>query len=88
MYRDVESLEDIPLVPGMGKSENMLRWGFIKKVYGIIACQVLLTAAVAATIYMVRPVQDFVLGSVAFQVTFAILPLVGRNPFQSIPFKS
>ena len=42
--RDPESLEEIPLVPGMSKTDNMLRWGFIKKVYGIIACQVLLTA--------------------------------------------
>lgn len=31
-YRDPESLEDIPLVPGMSKTDNMLRWGFIKKV--------------------------------------------------------
>ena len=30
-YRDPESLEDIPLVPGMSKTDNMLRWGFIKK---------------------------------------------------------
>lgn len=31
-YRDPESLEEVPLVPGMSKTENMLRWGFIKKV--------------------------------------------------------
>lgn len=77
-YRDVESLEDVPLVPGIGKTENMLRWGFIKKVYGIIACQLLLTAIVAAIIYTVQPVQNFVLGSVAFQITFAVLPLIGE----------
>ena len=74
----MESLEDIPLIPGMGKTENMLRWGFIKKVYGIIAFQLLLTAVVAAIIYTVQPVQNFVLGSVAFQITFAVLPLIGE----------
>lgn len=79
-YRDVESLEDVPLVPGMGKTENMLRWGFIKKVYGIIACQILLTVVVSAIIYSIQPVQDFVLGSTAFQITFAVLPLVGGLP--------
>ena len=76
--RDVESLEEIPLLPGMSKTENMLRWGFIKKVYGIIACQLLLTAAVAAVIYLIQPVQNFVLGSMAFQITFAVLPLLGN----------
>ena len=29
-YRDPESLEEVPLVPGMSKAENMLRWGFIR----------------------------------------------------------
>ncbi len=31
-YRDPESLEEVPLVPGMSRTDNMLRWGFIKKV--------------------------------------------------------
>jgi FtsH-binding integral membrane protein len=79
-YRDPESLEDLPLVPGMSKTENMLRWGFIKKVYGIIACQVLLTSVVASVIYLNQPIQNFVLNSPAFQLTFAILPLVGLFP--------
>ena len=79
VYRDPESLEDIPLVPGIGRTENALRWGFIKKVYGIVATQLLLTALVGAIIYTVQPVQNFVLGSPAFQITFAILPLVGER---------
>ena len=79
VYRDPESLEDIPLVPGIGRTENALRWGFIKKVYGIVATQLLLTAIVGAIIYTVQPVQNFVLGSPAFQITFAILPLVGER---------
>ena len=29
-YRDPESLEEVLLVPGMSRTENMLRWGFIK----------------------------------------------------------
>lgn len=76
--RDPESLEDVPLVPGISKTENMLRWGFIKKVYGIISSQLLLTAAVVAAIYTVQPIQNFVLGSMAFQITSAILPFLGE----------
>ena len=77
-YRDPESLEDVPLLPGISKTENALRWGFIKKVYGIIATQLTLTAVVALAIYAVPPVQNFVLGSPAFQITFALLPLIGE----------
>lgn len=31
-YRDIESQEEL-LVPGMSKTDNMLRWGFIRKVH-------------------------------------------------------
>ncbi len=31
-WRDPESLEDVPLVPGMTPVENQLRWGFVQKV--------------------------------------------------------
>jgi len=35
-------------VPGLSKLDNALRWGFIKKVYGILSAQLLLSACVAA----------------------------------------
>lgn len=44
VYRDPESLEETPLVPGMTPTENSLRWGFINKVFGIVGCQLALTA--------------------------------------------
>lgn len=68
----------MPLLPGISKTENALRWGFIRKVYGIIATQLILTAIVALAIYVLPPVQNFVLGSPAFQITFAVLPLIGK----------
>ena len=106
----------MPLVPGLSKLDNALRWGFIKKVYGILSAQLLLSACVAAGARRARarrrlgsarcpllvlcrllrvadgvcalasvimfnaPVQRFVMGSLAFQLTFAILPLVGARP--------
>lgn len=81
-YIDPESLEELPLVPGLSKTENLLRWGFVQKVYGIIGFQLLLTAAVCLVIYSVQPVQNFILNSIAFQITFAILPLIGK--FQAL----
>ena len=35
-------------MPGLSKLDNALRWGFIKKVYGILSAQLLLSACVAA----------------------------------------
>ncbi len=46
--------------------------------YGIVSAQLILTAIVAGIIYAVPPVRGFVTTSLAFQLTFAILPLVGK----------
>ena len=32
-WRDPESLEEVPLVPGLTRTENQLRWGFVQKVW-------------------------------------------------------
>ncbi|KAK9835412.1 hypothetical protein WJX81_007898 [Elliptochloris bilobata] len=77
---DPEAQEEVPLVPGLSKMDNALRWGFIKKVYGIMSAQLFLTALVAAVIMFNEPVQRFVMGSMAFQITCAVLPLVGLIP--------
>ncbi|KAK9823300.1 hypothetical protein WJX72_001740 [[Myrmecia] bisecta] len=79
-FVDPESLEQTPLAPHMGKTETMLRWGFIKKVYGIICAQLLLTSLSACVILFNAPVRAFVTSNVAFQITFCILPLVGLIP--------
>ena len=47
--------------------------------YGIISAQLVLTALVAAIILAVEPVRNFVTHSLAFQLTFAFLPLVGAH---------
>ncbi|CAL5400637.1 unnamed protein product [Camellia sinensis] len=36
-------IEEGTLYPGLGYGENQLRWGFIRKVYGILAAQLVLT---------------------------------------------
>jgi FtsH-binding integral membrane protein len=79
-YIDPESLEETPLVPGMSKTETMLRWGFIRKVYGIISIQLLLTTLVACVILFSEPVKGFVTTNLPFQIMCFILPLVGLIP--------
>lgn len=56
--------------------------------YGIVSAQLILTAFVAGIIYAVPPVRSFVTTSLAFQLTFAILPLVGESPLDilGLPF--
>ncbi len=83
MYRDPESLEDVPLVPGLNKLDNMLRWGFIKKVYGIISAQMILTVIVASVIIFNEPVQHFVTSSAPFQISVFAFSFLGEQHFQS-----
>jgi FtsH-binding integral membrane protein len=46
-HEDVDIEAGTGLYPGISATENMLRLGFIKKVFGIVSMQLLLTAAVA-----------------------------------------
>ena len=39
--RDIESQEEL-LVPGMSRTDNMLRWGFIRKVSALTRPQVII----------------------------------------------
>lgn len=84
-YIDPESLEELPLAPHMSKTETILRWGFIRKVYGIIAAQLVLTSVVVSVILFSPPVQNFSRNNVAFQVCFFLGPLVGESPSSGAP---
>lgn len=54
-YGGLESVEEGGLAPGLSKGETVLRWGFIRKVYGIVATQLLLTAVVCGIMMANRP---------------------------------
>ncbi|PKI26303.1 hypothetical protein CRG98_049008, partial [Punica granatum] len=51
------------LYPGLSHGENQLRWGFIRKVYGILAAQILLTTVVSAVTVLYAPVNELLRGS-------------------------
>ena len=76
-------MEDVPLVPGLNKLDNMLRWGFIKKVYGIISAQMILTVIVASVIIFNEPVQHFVTSSAPFQISIFAFSFLGEQHFLS-----
>ncbi|KAF3434982.1 hypothetical protein FNV43_RR22069 [Rhamnella rubrinervis] len=64
------------LYPGLSHGENELRWGFIRKVYGILAAQIVLTTVVSAVTVLYSPVNDLLRGSPGLLLFFAIFPLI------------
>jgi len=67
------------LYPAMHENPE-LRWGFIRKVYSIIAFQLLATVAVAATVVTVRPIALFFATTglgLALYIVIIITPLIG-----------
>lgn len=78
---DVESAGGMPspLYPTMLESPQ-LRWAFIRKIYSILAVQLLLTVAVASVVVFVRPIPHFFVSSGAglgIYICLIILPLIG-----------
>ncbi|CAI5470559.1 unnamed protein product [Closterium sp. Yama58-4] len=68
------------LYPGITPSENEMRWGFIRKVYGIIGAQLLLTAAVGSCFALIPTVRDFGLTNGYFMFFATILPFATLIP--------
>ncbi|CAI9118641.1 OLC1v1020237C1 [Oldenlandia corymbosa var. corymbosa] len=64
------------LYPGIGYGENQLRWGFIRKVYGILSAQILLTTLVSAIIVLYEPANQLLRGNSSLLLFLCILPFV------------
>uniref|UniRef100_A0A7N0UE40 Uncharacterized protein n=1 Tax=Kalanchoe fedtschenkoi TaxID=63787 RepID=A0A7N0UE40_KALFE len=64
------------LYPGLSHGENLLRWGFIRKVYGILAAQLVLTTIVSSVFVFSPPVNDLLRGSPGLMLFLIFLPLV------------
>ncbi|KAH7862155.1 hypothetical protein Vadar_000829 [Vaccinium darrowii] len=65
---------DKELHPVMLESPQM-RWAFIRKVYSILAFQLLLTGAIAAVVVLVRPISVFFTTTIAGIVLHVVLVL-------------
>ncbi|KAG0452571.1 hypothetical protein HPP92_025235 [Vanilla planifolia] len=77
--KDVD-LEAGTLYPGLSTGENELRWGFVRKVYGILAAQIVLTTAVSAATVLYAPINNLLSGSVGLALVLAFLPLLLMCP--------
>jgi protein lifeguard len=72
---DLEAGESSLLYPGISRGENELRWGFVRKVYGILCAQILLTTAVSAAVVFSPGLNSFLLNSPA-ALAVIVLPLI------------
>ncbi|KAI3678886.1 hypothetical protein L6452_38190 [Arctium lappa] len=79
---DVESGTSRSLYPMMLESPE-LRWSFIRKVYSIVAVQLLLTVAVAAFVVSYHPIVTFLTttrGGLACYILLIIIPFITLCP--------
>ncbi|XP_028759885.1 BI1-like protein [Neltuma alba] len=75
---DLESGE--VLYPGLSPAENQLRWGFIRKVYGILSFQLLLTTVVSFVTVFYTPVNDLLRGNSGLLLFVIFLPFIFLLP--------
>lgn len=68
------------LYPGIDATENMLRHGFIRKTFGIVSCQLALTALVTAVLMVNPATQVYLASSVGIQVALMLLTFLGLIP--------
>ncbi|KAH8499869.1 hypothetical protein Peur_041810 [Populus x canadensis] len=73
---DLEAGNGETLYPGLSLGENQLRWGLIRKVYGILAAQLILTTIVAAATVLYTPITDLLRGSFGFVMLLSIVPFI------------
>lgn len=77
-YGDIETGfgQTAALYPGIPADENVLRWGFIRKVYGILSVQLVLTTVVAAMVVLNPPISLFFATHSWSLLFIAFLPLI------------
>lgn len=79
MWKDDIESASRPLYPMMLESPE-LRWSFIRKIYGIVSIQLLLTIAVASVVVTVHPISHFFATTrvgLGIYIVLIIAPFVG-----------
>ncbi|GAB2210301.1 hypothetical protein Droror1_Dr00015564 [Drosera rotundifolia] len=64
------------LYPGLSHGETQLRWGFIRKVYGILSAQIVLTTIVSMVTVLSAPINETLRGNSGLLLVFALMPFV------------
>lgn len=73
---DLEAGNGETLYPGLSLGENQLRWGLIRKVYGILAVQLVLTTIVSAFTVLYTPVNALLGDSPGLLLLLCIVPFI------------
>ncbi|KAH7617384.1 hypothetical protein Ndes2526B_g07986 [Nannochloris sp. 'desiccata'] len=68
------------LYPGISATENEMRLGFIRKVFGIVTAQLLLTAVVALAIILNPSTQQYLATSPGVQIGLMLSSFLGLIP--------
>jgi protein lifeguard len=68
------------LYPGISATENELRLGFIRKVFGIVTAQLLLTAGIALAIILNPSTQQYLATSAGIQIGLFLASFLGLIP--------
>mmetsp|Transcript_27963 Transcript_27963/g.46873 ORF Transcript_27963/g.46873 Transcript_27963/m.46873 type:complete len:263 (+) Transcript_27963:170-958(+) len=79
-YARMESGIPDALAPGFSHGENLLRIGFIRKVYGILSAQLILTAAVAGWIVTSPATRDAIATTPGMMTVAGLAPVLGLIP--------
>ncbi|KAJ0735118.1 hypothetical protein HanPI659440_Chr11g0428371 [Helianthus annuus] len=77
-------IEQGTLYPGLSHGENVLRWGFIRKVYDILAAQMVLTTAVSFLTVLYAPINDLLRGNSGLLMFLVFLPFVREKRFEEV----
>ncbi|KAJ0092290.1 hypothetical protein Patl1_25487 [Pistacia atlantica] len=73
---DLEGGRGGRLYPGISLGENQLRWGFIRKVYGILTAQIVLTTLVSSVTVLYSPINDLLKGNSGLLLFLSLLPFI------------
>ena len=72
------------LYPGISPTDNMLRLQFVNKVFSIVGCQLLLTAAVAAALLAHPSAQRALAASAGWQIFLLLGSVLGLIPLHAV----
>nr|CAB3465294.1 unnamed protein product [Digitaria exilis] len=81
---DLEAGTGETLYPGISRGESALRWGFVRKVYGILAAQLLLTTAVSALTVLHPTLNATLSDSPALALVLAVLPFIRKIVLEAL----
>ncbi|KAL9678621.1 hypothetical protein QQ045_016469 [Rhodiola kirilowii] len=78
---DLEAGDSSKLYPGISYAENQIRWGFVRKVYDILAAQIVLTTIVSSFTVLYAPLNDLLRGNSALLLILVFLPFLHVHEF-------